>query len=248
MKRRILSLLVIVAILLSFSPTEVFAEDVCKHNWSSWEVEDEPTCEEPGTKERYCLNCDIYEYAEIPITDQHEWDEWYIIKSATVLKTGIKERECLICDKTQTKTIPKLKPYIKLSKKTLKIKSSKTYVLKIKYAKGDSIKSCSSSNRKVATVSKKGSIKAINNGTAKITVTLKSGKKSTCTVKVSIKKKTTTSNRNTNRSTYSATVYWVPNGEVYHRTSSCPTLSRSRTIYSGSRSNCPKPRSCKVCY
>ena len=244
MKKRIFSLIVIVATLLSFFQTEVYAEDICNHNWSSWEVYDEPTCEEPGSQERYCLDCGFYEYAEIPITEQHEWDEWYTIKTATVLKTGIKERECLICDKTQTKIIPKLKPYIKLSKKTLKIKTTKTYALKIKYAQGDSIKSCSSSNKKVATVSKNGNIKALHNGTTKITVTLKSGKKSTCTVKVSITKKTTTTNNSTN----SVTVYLVPNGEVYHRTSSCPTLSRSRTIYSGSKSNCPKPRPCKVCY
>lgn len=243
MKRRLLSLIVIVATLLSFSPTEVFAEEVCNHNWSQWEVDDEPTCDEPGTQERYCLDCGFYEYAEIPITDQHEWDDWYIIKTPTISRIGIKERDCLICDKTQTGTIPKLKPYIKLSKKTLKIKTSKTYVLKIKYANGDSIKSCSSSNRKVASVSKKGKIRAKNNGTTKITVILKSGRKAACTVKVSIKKTNTT-----NKSTNSQTVYWVPNGEVYHRTSSCPTLSRSRTIYHGSRSSCPKPRPCKVCY
>lgn len=247
MKRRILSLIVIVATLLSFSPTEVFAEDICNHNWSQWEVDEEPTCDKPGTQERYCFDCGFYEYAEIPVTNQHEWDDWYTIKLATVSKTGTKERYCSICGKIQTKTTPKLKPYIKLSKKNLKIKSSKTYVLKIKYAKGDSVKNYSSSNRNVATVSKKGNIKAVNNGTAKITVTLKSGKKASCTVNVSIKKKTPTTNRRTS-STSSATVYWVPNGEVYHRTSSCPTLSRSRTIYHGSKSNCPKPRPCKVCY
>lgn len=244
MKRRILSLIVIVATLLSFFQKEAFAEDVCNHNWSTWEVYDEPTCEYPGGQERYCIDCGIYEYAEIPMTEEHEWDDWYTVKTATISKTGLQERVCLLCYKTQKETIPKLKPYIKLSKKTLKIKTSKTYVLKIKYAKGDSIKSFSSSNRKVATVSKKGHIKAINNGTAKITVVLKSGKKSTCIIKVSIKKKRTT----TNRSVSSSTVYWVPNGEVYHSTSSCPTLSRSRTIYQGSRSNCPKPRPCKVCY
>lgn len=244
MKKRVLSLIIVAMLSLSLIPSNVFAEDICNHNWSLWEVDDEPTCDEPGTQERYCLDCGFYEYADIPITDQHEWDDWYTVKSPTVFKTGIKERECLICDETQTKTIPKLKPYIKLSKKTLKVNTSKTYVLRIKYAKGDSIKSCSSSNQKVATISKKGKIKARNNGTTKITVTLKSGKKSTCTVKVSIKNKTTTTNKSTN----SATVYWVPNGEVYHRTSNCPTLSRSRTIYSGSKSNCPKPRPCKVCY
>ena len=86
----------------------------------------------------------------------------------------------------------------------------------------------------------KGKIKARRKGTTKITITTKSGKKITCTVKVSAKKKT--SKKNTKN------VYWVPNGSVYHSTSDCPTLSRSRTIYSGSKSKCPKARACKVCH
>lgn len=44
------------------------------------------------------------------------------------------------------------------------------------------------------------------------------------------------------------TVYWVSKGEVYHRTSSCRTLSRSKNIYSGSVNESGKPRACKVCY
>lgn len=46
----------------------------------------------------------------------------------------------------------------------------------------------------------------------------------------------------------SRTVYWVPNGKVYHSTASCSTLSRSNTIYSGSVSESGKERGCKVCY
>ena len=52
-------------------------------------------------------------------------------------------------------------------------------------ANGDSIKSWKSSNKKIVTVNKKGVIKAgKKNGTAKITVTLASGKKATLKVKV----------------------------------------------------------------
>lgn len=242
MKKNFFSLLM-VTFLLSFLPLQVFAENVCTHIWSSWETYVEPTCGEPGKQERYCLNCDDKEYADIPATGQHQWDDWYIIKSATISKTGLKERECFICDEIQTKTVPQLEPYIKLSKKTIKIQASKTYTLKIKYAKGDSVKKCQSSNKKVATVSKSGKIKAKSKGSTKISVMLASGKKATCKVTVSAKKKTTSNN-----STDGGTVYWTPNGSVYHKTKNCPTLSRSRTIYSGSVSNCPKPRACKVCY
>jgi len=43
-------------------------------------------------------------------------------------------------------------------------------------------------------------------------------------------------------------VYWTPSGEVYHSTPYCRTLSRSTTILSGPKSECPKSRACKVCY
>lgn len=234
MKKRFLNLLIVITMVLSSLPQQVFAENTCNHIWSSWYVSYEPTCVESGLKERYCLNCYEVEYADIPATGEHEWDDWYTVKSATIARTGIQERECFICGETQTRVITKSKPYIKLSKKSVKIQTTKSYTLKISYAKGDSIKKCKSSNTKVATVTKKGKIKAKKIGTAKITVTLKSGQKATCKVKVTAKKETT--------------VYWVPNGKVYHKTPNCPTLKRSRTIYSGVLSKCSKPRACKVCY
>ncbi|MDE6761909.1 MAG: Ig-like domain-containing protein [Lachnospiraceae bacterium] len=246
MKKKLCSL-IIVMILLAFLPLQVFAEDTehtCTHTWSSWETLIEPTCGESGKQERYCFNCYEREYTDIPVTGQHQWDDWYTIKSATISKTGLKERECLVCGETQTNIIPKLKPFIKLSKKTLKIQVAKTYTLKIKYAKGDSIKKCKSSNKKVATVSKSGKIKAHSTGITKITIILKSGKKATCKVTATAKKKTASTNKTASK----GTVYWTPNGSVYHGTKNCPTLSRSRTIYSGSISDCPKPRPCKVCY
>lgn len=172
---------------------------------------------------------------------RHEWSDWYAVKKPTIHKTGLQERECFICDATQSKKTAKLKPYVKFTKKTVKLKVSKTYKLKIKYAKGDSVKKWKSSNKKVATVSKKGKVKAKSKGTAKITVTMKSGKKATCKIKVSRKKKAS-------KKKVVGTVYWTPGGSVYHRTVNCPTLSRSRTIYSGSLSSCPKSRPCKVCY
>ena len=60
-------------------------------------------------------------------------------------------------------------------------------------ANGDSVKSWKSSNKKIVTVDKNGVIKAgKKNGTAKITVTLKSGKKATLDVKVQTPKVKTT--------------------------------------------------------
>lgn len=44
------------------------------------------------------------------------------------------------------------------------------------------------------------------------------------------------------------TVYWTPKGEVYHSTPNCPSLSRSKTILSGSIEESGKSRGCKNCY
>lgn len=41
-------------------------------------------------------------------------------------------------------------------------------------------------------------------------------------------------------------VYWTPGGKSYHSRRSCPTLSRSKTVYGGY--NCPKTDPCNVCY
>ncbi len=43
------------------------------------------------------------------------------------------------------------------------------------------------------------------------------------------------------------TVYWVPKGKVWHTTPDCSTLSRSKTIMSGSIEESGKPRVCKKC-
>lgn len=44
------------------------------------------------------------------------------------------------------------------------------------------------------------------------------------------------------------TVYWTPSGSVYHSTSKCRTLSRSKTIYKGTIKQSGKSRACKICF
>lgn len=193
-------------------------------------------------------------FSVLPVSAQedcdHFWDDWEITQSATIKKSGVKERECLDCGEIQTKEIAKLTPYIKLSKKSITLKVGKTRKLKVKYAKGDSVKKWKSSNKKIATVSKKGKITAKKPGTVKITVKLKSGKKAVCKVKVKANKKKSSgsSSHHSSNHSNSGTVYWTPGGSVYHSTRNCATLRRSRTICSGSLSSCPKSRGCKVCH
>jgi hypothetical protein len=242
MKKRLLCILLAFTLLIPITPVQ--ADDlICDHDWSEWIIDYDATCGDTGQKYRYCYECDNEQTKIIPATGEHSWKKWSVTKKATVFKTGTKKRTCTTCKNSESKSIAKLTAFVKLWKTKLSLKQSKTSMLKASYANGDSIKSWKSNNTKVATVSKSGKITAKKAGKAKVTVTLKSGKKATCTIKViaKIKKKTA-------KKTVTKTVYWVPNGGVYHRTINCPTLSRSKTIYKGSLSNCPKPRGCKVCY
>lgn len=68
----------------------------------------------------------------------------------------------------------------------------------------------------------------------------------TITVKKTAVKKSTTTNT-TPVSNVGGTVYWTPSGEVYHYSRNCRTLSRSRTVYSGTISQSNKSRGCLVC-
>lgn len=67
------------------------------------------------------------------------------------------------------------------------VQATKTVATRIKLESGDSVKSYTSSNRKIATVNKKGVIKGVKVGTAKITVETVKGAKAVCTVKVTKK-------------------------------------------------------------
>lgn len=239
MKKNLWKMLLL-ALTFCIFPLHVSAEDCIEHTWSEWEITDFPTCSEPGEQSRECLDCQVSESEVIPATGEHDWDDWEITKNATIKKTGTAERYCMECDTVQTKSIQKLTPFVKLSPKTLSLKVAQTKKLSPSYARGDSVKRWKSSNKKVVSVSTSGKVTAKKKGSAKITVTMKSGKQAVCTVKVSSSKKTSSSGSS------GGLVYWTPNGKVYHKTKNCPTLKRSRTICSGSKS--PKPRKCKVCY
>lgn len=102
---------------------------------------------------------------------------------------------CSICGKTTTRDYGnKLTATIKLNAKSIKLQQKQTTKkIKVTMANGDSVKSWKSSNKKIVTVNKNGVIKAgKKNGTAKITVILKSGKKATLKVKVQSPKVKTT--------------------------------------------------------
>ena len=114
-------------------------------------------------------------------------NDWKTTSKATVFTPEKQQGTCAVCGKTTTRDYgTKLAATIKLNAKSIKLqKKQTTKKIKVTMANGDSIKSWKSSNKKIVTVNKKGVIKAgKKNGTAKITVTLASGKKATLKVKV----------------------------------------------------------------
>lgn len=227
------------------------------HNWDEWTVADEPTCSETGWKYRICRDCRTQEDENIATVDVHDWDDWYTEKSATALREGILARECIDCGKEETQPIPKLKPKAKL-KRNIRITDKKPHSMSryLTKTRGDKAAKWTSSNKKVATISRNGKLRARKNGKTTIRVKMKSGVSASCRVTVKLGKKTTQkkpsggSGSGGSGSGGSGTVYYTPSGGKYHSTTGCPTLSRSRTIYSASVSEAQSRGlgPCKVCH
>lgn len=57
-----------------------------------------------------------------------------------------------------------------------------------------------------------------------------------------------TSVNNSGNTSSSEKVYWTPNGKSYHTSKNCPTLSRSKTILEGSKSESGKSDPCDRCH
>src|SRR5699024_2133778 len=143
----------------------------------------------------------------------------------------------------------------KLSKKTLKLKVGQKKKLVLRHADGKV--TWKSKDSSIAKVGRKGVVRAKKSG--KTTIIAKfAGKKYKCKVTVISNEPAERSGEDTDSnsssgpsrssdSSKSGTVYWTPGGSVYHYSRSCPTLSRSRTIYSGTPSESGKSRGCKVC-
>ena len=123
------------------------------------------------------------------IEDGHIYSQWVTTKSATIFAKGTKVRICSVCGKLQTKETAKLKPTGKLNKTKVTLRFRRKYnrIRVSNLSTGDKVKSYKSSNKKIATVNKKGVITAKKKkGKATITVNLKSGKK--LKVKVTVRR------------------------------------------------------------
>ena len=122
-----------------------------------------------------------------PAAHVHSFGAWRTVSAATVFAAEKQERVCT-CGAKETRTVgTPLKATIKVNMSTvpLKVKQTTTKLKVSGLANGDAVASYTSSNKKVFTVDKNGKIKAgKKKGSAKLTITLKSGLKKTITVKV----------------------------------------------------------------
>lgn len=118
---------------------------------------------------------------------EHSYTTWKKVSSATVFAPEKQESTCDFCGEKTTKTVgKKLTPTVKLTATKLALKTKQSVTVRATgLAKGDYVKSWTSSKKSVATVDKNGKITATSKeGTAVITVTLASGKTAKVTVTV----------------------------------------------------------------
>lgn len=166
-----------------------------QHMWDGGVVTKKATCKNTGEKIYTCTVCKETKTETIAKTNNHKYT-WKTIAKATVFAPAKQQGKCSVCGKTVTRNYgKKLTATIRLNATSIRLQQRRsTNKIKVTMANGDSVKSWTSSNRRIATVNNKGVITAgRQNGTAKITVTLKSGKKASLNVKVQSTRVVTTS-------------------------------------------------------
>lgn len=165
----------------------------CKHKYDEGKVTKEATCKEEGVKTYTCSVCGGTKTEAIAKTS-HKFGKWMTSAAASITAPEKQERICSICGEKETRDYgKKLSAMIKLDVKSVILTKNGKMKIEVTMANGDAVKSWKSSDKTIVTVDKKGVLTAGNKiGTAKVTVTLVSGKKATLTVEVQEEKITTT--------------------------------------------------------
>ena len=168
------------------------------HNWDAGVITTEPTCTERGEKTFTCTVCGNTKTEKVSATG-HSYGEYEVVKEPTNARKGLKAKTCGVCGKIVYEAIPKTNSSttdssetnpdqnpqtsqkttrkIRLNRRKLTLKKGKSFRLKVTLTPADSQDKIiyRTSNKKVATVSKTGKIRAKKKGKARITVI--SGKK-----------------------------------------------------------------------
>lgn len=162
------------------------------HLWES--ATKEPTCTKEGYVRKSCAQCGAMIETVLPATG-HTYGAYAISAAATIFEAGEEVRVCSVCGARETKTLEKLKGTVALSVAGLPLQVDQTVSL-VSFVTGlqedDNVESWTSDNTKVATVNKKGKVRAQGVGKATITVTTRSGAAAGMTVTVQAAKVKTT--------------------------------------------------------
>ena len=154
--------------------TEVIAST--GHSFGVYKIIKEATNLEDGLQSRTCNICGKTEYQIIP----------KVVSSVTIPDQKPQDRDnSKLNQNQQQQTTVKTTQKITLNRKKLTLKKGKSFKLKVTLTPKDSKDKIvyKTSNKKIATVSKNGKIKARKKGTVKITV-ISGKKKAVCKVKV----------------------------------------------------------------
>lgn len=154
-------------------------------------VEDrkEATCTAAGYTQQKCNVCGEVKagsYAVIPAKG-HSFGNYQITTQPTVLAEGVQTRTCTVCGYTENAAAGKLAANVTLSSSTLPLQVKQSVSLAkliIAMTTGDRLVSCTTSNKKIATVNNAGKVTGKKAGKAKITMNFASGLSKTVTVKV----------------------------------------------------------------
>lgn len=166
---------------------------VTSHHLDQGTITKKATCTENGEKTYHCTDADCDKtYVEMIPATGHKFDSWKTVKAQSIYSGAVQKRTCNACGKKETRIVgDKLKPVLKVNAPKLQLKRrQKTQKFTLTdIAKGDSVKSWVSSNKKIVTVSGKPNGTCIikagkKTGSAKITITMRSNLKKTIGVKV----------------------------------------------------------------
>ncbi len=157
------------------------------HSWNAPTVDIAPTCVTEGKQSIYCSSCGEMKPGSTTLIPklEHKWSDWSITTQGKAILTRI----CATCHTRESKSF---KPVLTLTDGNLSMKTgqSTTKFKVTTMSEYDSLVSVKSSNTKllrVSNVAANGTFKLKaqkKTGTAKLTVTLKSGKTKTIKVKV----------------------------------------------------------------
>ena len=146
------------------------------------------TCTKNGKQTYVCVVCGKTKTKTIKASG-HKWSSWKTVLKPTAVKEGKRTSTCSVCKQTREEAVEKLEPKLKLSPRKKTVKVGKSFVLSAaKLTKGDSVRSVKPDNKKIVFVKRTGKnkyrITGKMRGNTVITVTLASGKKAECIVKV----------------------------------------------------------------